>query len=468
MQKTTSTCGILDHPAVKDALNLLDVWWAALRDYEGIPGFSIGLALDQDFWGKGYGYANLDEKIAATPETIYSICSISKLFTSICMLKLRDQGKLELHDRVDKHLDWFKIKQTAQDSGPINIEGLLTHSAGLPREAGEFCWNGPDFSFPTRDEMMAYVQKQKTLYPAATYLQYSNLGFTLAGEIVAACSGQPYTQTITDHIIKPLGMSNTRPYFPLDAYGKEMAIGYSAKNRQGERTALRPFDTASATPAAGLTSNVIDLAKFASWQFRLLEKGGEEVLHASTLREMQRVHWMDPDWKTTFGLGFEIYRNENKTLVGHSGLCPGYSSLLLIDLKSKLAGISMINACGDEIDLLTNAFKVIGPALARARQATQKPVTDFSKYVGNYDCQPWGGEMAIIQWKGQLASLSLPTKDPMEVVEEYKHIEGNTFRRVRKDDGALAEPLVFQSDDSGMVTGMVQHNYRLDKIASAQ
>ena len=77
-------------------------------------------------------------------------------------------------------------------------------------------------------------------------------------------------------------------------------------------------------PAAGFASTVEDVARFASWQLRLLEKGGKEILAANTLKEMHRVHWTDPDWNTTWGLGFSVSRSDGKTYVGHGGLvfCP--------------------------------------------------------------------------------------------------------------------------------------------------
>jgi CubicO group peptidase (beta-lactamase class C family) len=77
-------------------------------------------------------------------------------------------------------------------------------------------------------------------------------------------------------------------------------------DRSGERKEVDLFFTDGVTAAAGFTSTVEDLAKFASWQFRLLENGGEEILRSSTLKEMQRVHWMDPDWELAWGLGFSV------------------------------------------------------------------------------------------------------------------------------------------------------------------
>jgi len=125
-------------------------------------------------------------------------------------------------------------------------------------------------------------------------------------------------------ILRPLNLTDTRPYYPDDLRGDQLAIGYTGIHREHRRDVVEPFHTRGITPAAGFTSSVNDLAKFASWQFRLLEDGGEEILRANTLREMHRVHYVDPDWEVTWGLGFAVRRADDTTVVGHDGSCPGY------------------------------------------------------------------------------------------------------------------------------------------------
>src|SRR5206468_10033186 len=136
------------------------------------------------------GYADPTTKRPADADTIYSICSISKLFTSIAAMQLRDAGKLRLDDPVAKHLPWFTIKRSPADGAEITIEGLLTHAAGLPREAEGPYWT--EATFPTHEQIVDGLRSQETLYPAEQYFQYSNLGLTLAGEIVAAEANMAY------------------------------------------------------------------------------------------------------------------------------------------------------------------------------------------------------------------------------------------------------------------------------------
>lgn len=229
-------------PRVAAALELVRVWLDAQRAYEQIPGISAGVVYDQDLiWRGGFGFADLEKKTPASASTIYSICSISKLFTSIGVMQLRDAGKLRLDDPVARHLPWFKIRQTAPEGGEQTIEGLLTHASGLPRESDHPYWTGPDFAFPTREQVIERLSLQETLYPTETYFQYSNLGITLAGEVVAAAAGQPYADYVRRNILDPLGLSSTTPEMPDQHRGGRLATGYGALTREGKRPALAFF-----------------------------------------------------------------------------------------------------------------------------------------------------------------------------------------------------------------------------------
>ena len=93
-----------------EAIRIIDIWLEAQREYDRLPGISVAVVKDQEvIWSKGYGMADLHKKSKTTPATIYSICSISKLFTSIAIMQLRDAGKLRLDDRVADVLPWFNL-----------------------------------------------------------------------------------------------------------------------------------------------------------------------------------------------------------------------------------------------------------------------------------------------------------------------------------------------------------------------
>ena len=337
----------------------------------------------------------------------------------------------------------------------------MTHSSGLPREAGYPYWTGPDFAFPSKNEVNAKLKEQETLYPASTYFQYSNLGLTLLGEIVEEISGMPYDDYVQKNILTPLGLSNTRSSLPESLYGEELAIGYAAINRKGERNKVKLFQANGIGPAAGFSSTVGDLGKFASWQFRLRDSSNVEILKPSTLKNMQRVHWTNPDWSTTWGLGFSVYKgSDGNTWVGHGGSCPGYRSTLQLNLKTKRAFSIMINANGTNPNKYGKGMNAIMNKMGVSSKDVKKEASEkLKEYVGYYDSSPWWGESYISTHNGKLVSLELPSDTPGKSLRFFKHVEGDVFQRIRKDK-TLGETLTFLRDDNGKVYKLERHgNY---------
>src|SRR5262249_8558685 len=152
-----------------------------------------------------------------------------------------------------------------------------------------------------------------------------NLALALAGEVVAAVSGEPYEEYVQKHIFDPLGMDSTSVGVP-DRHRSRLATGYGRRMPDGRRE-VRPFTEARGiTPAAGLSSTVEDLARLLALEMRDGPAGGKQILRGSTLREMHRVHWLQPDWKSGWGLGFSVVHTGDRDLVGHGGWVAGYQT----------------------------------------------------------------------------------------------------------------------------------------------
>jgi CubicO group peptidase (beta-lactamase class C family) len=452
--------GVKDHPRVQQAMKLLETWLDAQRDYEQIPGLSVAIVHDQEVvWKGAFGFADVEKKTPARPDTIYSICSISKLFTSIAVMQQRDAGKLRLDDPVAKHLPWFTIRRSDPEGPEITVEGLLTHSSGLPREAEFPYWTGPNFTFPTRDQVIDKLKGQETYFSASSYHQYSNLGLMLAGEIAASAAGQPYGDYVKKRILEPIGMADTTTEMPRAG---RLATAYSSSRRDGTRAAVTPFTAQGIAAAAGFASTVEDLAKFAAWQFRVLEgKGGQDVLSRNTLREMQRVHWLDPGFGSPWGLGFAVWRDKEKTFVGHGGSCPGFRSHLLLNTPEQIAVVVMANAQGvNTSQMAQRLYDIVNPVIRTAAKAEKVPARSAAMdvYTGNY-ATGFAGEVAFFPWEDGLASVGLPTLDPMEGLTRWKKVGEHTFRRVRKDERqTLAESLTFEMGPDGRAARIIWHS----------
>ncbi len=136
--QTPTVANVAADPDVLGAERLFSAWLEGQIAYKGLPGIAVGVVHDQELvWAKGFGFADLKAKRAMTPTTLFRMASHSKLFTATSIMQLREQGKLRLDDPVSKYLPWFTFKSAGEDDGDVTVEQLLTHSSGLPREAGD-------------------------------------------------------------------------------------------------------------------------------------------------------------------------------------------------------------------------------------------------------------------------------------------------------------------------------------------
>ena len=458
---------VKDDKDVQAAITLADAWVENRLAYDNVPGGSVAVVYDQEVvWSKGFGYARLKGKVKATADTKYSICSVSKLFTSIGVMQLRDQGKLSLDAPIADTLPWYDLPANEQAEEPVTLRNILSHVSGLPREAVTPYWSTVEF--PTREQIRTGLKTQQTYYRPYENFQYSNLGLTLAGEAVAAASGTDYHDYVKTHILDPLDMQDTTSDLPVDEYGKSFAAGYRLKNAKGKRKEFAPYTTNGIAPAAGFASSANDLAKFASWQFRLHRDGGEEILKSTTLREMQRVHWTTPDTPgAVWGLGFAMSKVDGKTFVGHGGYCPGYRTSFLTRPSDKLAVIAMVNVNDFSPSTLTQGIAgIIAPALSTAG-ATKDTVDDdgpdLAKYAGYYSHDVWPFTQVFAVTSTGLASLNISSEAPANGVQKLKHIEGHTFKALSRSNKELYD-VKFEVDEDGNVTRVWTHGQYANRL----
>lgn len=451
---------------IMNAVSLWSEWMRYDASIQRVPAVSWGVVHDQELVASGaFGLANPETGREATTDTRYSICSISKLFTSVALMQQREAGRVRLDAPVADYLDWFNIEDVHDDDEAITVRGILTHSSGLPRESDFPYWTDADYPFPTQAQIREKLSAQQTLYPASRYWQYSNLGLTLVGEIVEAVSGQPYDAYMREHLLDPLGMQATTTEMPVDLRGQELAIGHTALRRDGKRDVVAPYQARGIAPAAGYASTVNDLARFASWQFRTLDGNGDGLLSAASLREMQRVQWVDTDFEMTWGLGFSVRREGDRTFARHGGGCPGYYTEFRLEPASKLGVIVLTSTIGSTPGLYAaQAFEVIAPVVEQVLVTPDEGAEDqdtFAAYAGVYR-SIWG-ETLIVPWKDGLAMLELETATPADAMETLRHVEGPVFRRERSD-GSLGETVTFELDDDGVARRFLRHSIYQDRI----
>ncbi len=264
----------------------IDKMYTELAEKEHLPGLVYGVVVDGKLvHSRALGYANVEDKIAATNSTRFRIASMTKSFVAMAALKLRDQGKLKLDDPVEKYLPEFrKVKLPTTDSAPITIRMLMTMTTGLPE----------DNPWGDRQMELSNAALEKFVggglsfsnAPGDTF-EYSNLGYVTLGKVVSKVAGMRFQEYITKQIFLPLGMTNTSwEYTKVPA--AQLALGYRWNGSGWEREPI--LHDGDAAAMGGLITTADDFARYvalhlAAWPAR--DGADDGPLRRASLREMQ-------------------------------------------------------------------------------------------------------------------------------------------------------------------------------------
>src|SRR5687768_12295009 len=418
---------VASDPEVQAQQRLFSAWLEGQIEYRGLPGVVVGVvAGDELLLAQGYGYADLKSKKPMTPETKFRMASHSKLFTATSIMQLREQGKVRLDDPVSQHLPWFRVKPAGGDDSPITVEQLLTHSSGLPREAGDH-WTTLDF--PTADEVRSLIADRQASFAPAVRWKYSNLAYTIAGMVAEQASGMTWANYVQANIFAPLGMTSSS----VDRDVEGMAVGYSVRTPYLAAREVQPFtDARGMASATGITSTVGDMAKFVSAQFREGPRGGNRILSSGSLREMHRVRSMENSWLTGNGIGFAGRRHNNRLWLGHGGGYPGYTTQTFFNLETKVGIIVLTNTNdSNPLDIATQLINTVGDAVIRASAEKPKQVAwdpSWARFAGRYRGAR-GGETEVVLLNTRLAIIN-PWAQNLDNVTNLEPIGDGRFRLV--------------------------------------
>ncbi len=264
---------------------------------------------------------------AGTVDAAYRVGSITKTFTAVLLMQLRDEGALALTDPLADHLPGV--------GGPATLLQLLTHTSGLPSELPGPWWErvpGPDPA-----GLLAGLDGEPARLEAGARLHYSNVGFALLGEVVARRRGAPWSQVLQERLLEPLGLRRTGPIPAPPA-----AAGWAVHPHADLLLAEPSVVTGAMAPAGELWSTVGDLA---GWGAFLAGDTGD-VLHPDTLEEMQEPAAVADEaaWTTGWGLGLQLLRVGGRRLVGHGGSMPGFVASLFVEPATGDGAVALANA----------------------------------------------------------------------------------------------------------------------------
>jgi CubicO group peptidase (beta-lactamase class C family) len=451
--------GIAADPDVLGAERLFSAWMEGQIAYRKLPGIVVGVVSDQELvWARGFGFADVDAKVPMTPKTKFRMASHSKLFTAVAIMQLREEGKLRLDDPVAKYLAWFKAKPAGDDDGPITIEQLLSHSSGLQREAGDH-WTS--LQFPTGDELrQLYADRQAAFAPSVRW-KYSNLAYAVAGMVIEQVSGERWADYVDRNIFKPLGMLDSS----VDKNVPGLAVPYGRRMPDDSREVLPFVDARGMAAATGVTSNMEDMAKFVSAQFRSGRRGGAQIVSTGSMREMHRVRSVEENWTSGTGLGFDITRIKDRTYVGHGGGYPGNTTQTLIQLEDKIGVIVLTNTNdSNPSEIARQLLGTVGQAVAKAAASKPAIVTwdpTWARFAGLYRGRGGDSQVVLLNQKLVIITPNAPNLDNPITLEP---LGGGRFRVVAPTGGGAVGEVVRFVESSGRPMRMYIGDGWIDRV----
>jgi CubicO group peptidase (beta-lactamase class C family) len=307
-----------------------------------IPGMSLGVVADGNLaFTVNIGHTDINRKTPVSSSSVFRIASMTKSFTAMAILKLRDQGKLRLDDPVHLYIpELNKTRYPTKDSEPITIRHLLTHGAGFPEDNP---WGDRQLA-DTDKELTDFIMGQISFSTApGTAYEYSNLGYAMLGKIITRVSKKPYQQYIREQIWLPLGMKNAAWEY-ADVPAEKLAHGYRwQEGRWLEETLLHDTPDGSWGAMGSMMSSVEEFASYMllhlnAWPPSDAMEAGP--VRRSSVREMHhpwRIISLNAAYAyasgrpcptaTAYCYGLRWTRDcDGRTFIAHSGGLPGFGS----------------------------------------------------------------------------------------------------------------------------------------------
>ena len=390
---------------------------------------------------QAFGFADIARRVPLTPRHRFRVASHSKSFTAAGIMKLREQRKLGLDDRVGQY-----VRDLHPAIAEATVAQLLSHGAGIIRDgtdSGQWMDRRP---FLDAAELRADLAAAPVI-EANTRFKYSNHGYGLLGFVIEAVTQTPYPSWIRHAIIEPAGLEETAPDMPVGAPAS-VASGYSGKLPLGRRV-LIPGDnpTNALAPATGFVSTARDLARFFA---QLDPTAKESVLSVASRREMVRGLWRFPhsSIERYYGLGIGSGTTAEWGWFGHGGAFQGFASRTVVLPDHALAASLVTNAIDGPADRWMDGVIHILASFAKHGAPTSK-VRGWSgrwwSLWGAVDLVPMGGKVIVAN-----PALDNPFMDASEISLSGEDdgrfslatglaYHGESVRRIRGKGGGVDE-----------------------------
>jgi CubicO group peptidase (beta-lactamase class C family) len=402
-----------------------------------LPSVSAGVFRgDELVWSEAIGLANVEQGVEATPDTRYAIASITKTFTAVSVLQLRDAGKLDLDDPLSKHLP-----EAAH--GTPTLRRMLAHASGLQREPPGEIWE--TLTFPGEEDLLRGLEEAEQVLPPMAAWHYSNLAYALLGVVVSRISGTPFRDHVQERLLGPVGLEQTT-WGP----GEDAALPYFVEPYSDSVRREPVLELGGKGGESGLYSTVGDLARWGAF----LCDPDESVMAPSSVAELHDLNVMaEANWTLGWGLGIELWRRRERIFGGHTGGFPGFLSILAYSRRDRVGAVVLTNAGNwpnlspTGLDLAEAALEELAPQLEPWRPEAAPP-PGIAPLLGRW----WSeGDESIFSWRGGKLEARLadapPEREPSvfepEGDDRFRVVSGRergeTLRVVRDENGEVVK-----------------------------
>jgi CubicO group peptidase (beta-lactamase class C family) len=358
---------------------------------------------------KGYGYRNVEDSVPNTAESIFQLGSITKQFTAAVILKLQEEKKLSIADKLNKYFP------TYPKGDSITIKQLLTHTSGISNYTNDAAFMAKEVTKPHNREQMIALFKDKPLdFSPGTGWNYSNSGYSLLGYIIEAATGTSYDAAVRKYIFTPLHMTHSGFDFAHLKHANK-TTGYLVVD--GKNAPLAPIVDSSVSYAAGaIYSTTADLYL---WHQALQQN--------KVLSKLQQEEAFTPV-KNRYGFGWVIDSISGKRRVGHNGGIPGFITNESRVPEDDIDIVLLSNATDNSLEKITQGIYAIlygtPYELPKQKVAIQLPAETLQQYIGEYEITP-NLHVVMSVKDGQLNAL--PTGQPEKTI--YADKEDSFFQK---------------------------------------
>jgi len=381
----------------------------------GVPSVSVALARDgRIIWAESFGWANVEKKIKATPDTPYSLASISKPITATGLMVLVGRGLVKLDDPVDNYLGGGTLAPLDPAVPPATVRHVLNHSAGLPLHYQFFYADEPARRPPMAETIRRYGIR--VFAPGEVY-QYSNLGYGIIDDIIARVSGKTYARFLRDEVFGPLGLDHS-----------SVDIGPGLEGLAAERYESGqpvPFYAFDHPGASAVYASARDLVRFGMFHLGNKLDGQKPILSAELLAAMtDKQASLAPD--KGYCIGWRVEADDNGfRSVSHTGGMPGVSTKLRLLPTENIAVCVLANGRAAGVYAIDDdILAAVLPRYAETLKARQKPRPTPPPPSAKFNAPP----VLLGTWEGRVKTYD--GEMPFEVVFEA---DGDV--RVRFKDG---------------------------------